>query len=104
MVHTLKPEEAQQLIASGDVDVVDVRNTREWSNGHIPEARSVPLEALEADPRRALPRDRVVFVCAKGVRSRVAAKLAEAIGLHDLFNVDGGTLAWAGAGLPLVRG
>ena len=104
MITTLKPEQARELIARGDLDVVDVRNARDWSNGHIPEARSVPLEALQGDPRGALPRDGVIFVCAKGVRSRAAAKLAEAIGLHRLFDVDGGTLAWAGAGLPLVRG
>jgi rhodanese-related sulfurtransferase len=51
-----------------------------------------------------LPRDGVVFVCAKGVRSLTAARAAEAVGLQRLYSLEGGTSAWAGAGLPLVAG
>jgi len=86
------------------VDVVDVREAREWSSGHIPQARLVPLDQLRADPQRALPHDGVVFVCAKGVRSLTAAKLAERLGLHHLYSLAGGTSGWVKAGLPLAYG
>ena len=104
MVRTLKPQDADALIARADLDVVDVRDAREWSRGHIPRARPVPLAELEKNPRTALPRDGVVFVCARGVRSLTAARIAEAIGLTELYSVDGGTVGWAGAGLPVVQG
>jgi rhodanese-related sulfurtransferase len=104
MVNTVTPQEAEALISRGDLDVVDVREPREWSTGHIPRARLVPLDKLKANPRESLPRDGVVFVCARGMRSLTAAKLAEAVGLTQLYNVAGGTIGWSGAGLPLVRG
>ncbi len=104
MIRTLDPLQANALISGGRLDVVDVRGPREWSAGHIPHARLVPLDELKADPRSALPRDGVVFVCARGVRSLTAAKLAEAAGRQELYSVDGGTAGWAGAGLPLIHG
>jgi rhodanese-related sulfurtransferase len=42
-------------------------------------------------------------VCAAGVRSQAAARLAEANGFHDLYNLSGGTRGWVNAGLPLVK-
>lgn len=104
MIQSISPTEAEALINSGEVDVVDVREPREWTSGHIPHARHVPLDELRADPLRALPKDKVVFVCAKGIRSLTAAKLAERFGLSHLYNLDGGTSGWVRAGLPLVYG
>jgi rhodanese-related sulfurtransferase len=104
MVETVTPREAAELIQNDDVDVVDLRDEREWSGGHIPKARPLSLEQMRADPQAALPRDSVVFVCARGVRSLTAAKLAERLGLSRLYNIDGGTAGWVRAGLPLVVG
>jgi rhodanese-related sulfurtransferase len=45
----------------------------------------------------------VIFVCAAGVRSQTAARLAEQLGYSTLYNLTGGTRGWVNAGLPLVR-
>jgi rhodanese-related sulfurtransferase len=103
MIHSLDAKEAQELIARGNFDVVDVREPREWSTGHLPGSRLVPLDRLRASPAVALPRDGVIFVCAAGIRSQTAAKVAEANGLRDLYNLNGGTRGWVNAGLPLVK-
>lgn len=97
----VSPREAEALLASGDVDLVDVREPAEWATGHLPGARLVPLEVLRANPRAALPRDKVVFVCAKGGRSAAAARVAEELGLTEVFSIDGGTNEWASLGLPI---
>ena len=102
MIQTITPQEAEALISQGDFDVIDVRDPRDWSVGHIPHARPLPLAEITANPRAVLPRDGVVFVCARGVRSLTAAKAAEAVGLERVYSVEGGTQAWSGAGLPLV--
>jgi rhodanese-related sulfurtransferase len=104
MVQTLSPEEAERLISSGSVDVVDVRDPPEWDRGHVPHARLVPFHQLKSRPQQALPRDGILFVCARGVRSLNAAKVAEAAGFHTLYNLDGGTSNWVSAGLPLEQG
>ena len=103
MIQALDPQQAQDLISSGQLDVIDVREPGEWSTGHVPGARHVPLGRFRASPKAALPRDGVIFVCAAGVRSQTAAKLAEAEGLVNLFNLTGGTRGWVNAGLPLVQ-
>ena len=104
MVQLLSPEEAELLISSGKVDVVDVRDAPEWDRGHVPRARLVSFHQLKSRPRQALTQDGVLFVCARGIRSLNAAKLAEEAGFHELYNLDGGTSNWVSAGLPLERG
>lgn len=101
MVRALAPHDAQALIAAGGVDVVDVREPHEYADGHVPGARNVAIGVVRADPKRALPRDRVLLVCARGTRSETAASLAEEIGLAEVYHLDGGTLAWQRAGLPI---
>jgi len=104
MVVNISPQQAAELITREDVEVVDVRDEAEWSNGHLPRARLVPLDQLRADPENSLGRrESIMFVCAKGVRSLTAAKLAERLGFSKLYNVEGGTAGWVKAGLPLER-
>lgn len=104
MVVTLTAQEAADLVRTRNVDVVDVREAHEWAAGHIVGARSLPLDELRADPDTALPRhDGIIFVCAKGVRSVAAAKLADRLGYTTVYSLEGGTKAWAAAGLPLVN-
>jgi rhodanese-related sulfurtransferase len=103
MVTSLSPRQAQALIASTGLDIVDVREPGEWSTGHLPGARLVPLAELRANPKEALLRDGVIFVCAAGVRSQTAARLAEQLGYSVLYNLTGGTRSWVNAGLPLVQ-
>jgi adenylyltransferase/sulfurtransferase len=104
MVQSISPQEAERLISGGDVDVVDVRDAPEWDRGHIPRARLVPFHQLKSRTHQVLPRDGVLFVCARGNRSLNAAHVAEEAGLHELYNLEGGTSSWVSAGLPLERG
>jgi rhodanese-related sulfurtransferase len=103
VIRSITPQQASELISNGTVDVIDVRDPSEWSAGHLPGARLVPLEQLRASPSSALPRDGVVFVCAAGVRSQTAARIAASQGLTQIYSLNGGTRAWVKAGLPLVN-
>jgi rhodanese-related sulfurtransferase len=103
MIASITPQQAQDLIALGQVEVVDVREPAEWCGGHIDGARLVPLNQLRSNPKAELKRDGVIFVCAAGVRSQTAARVAAAEGLSHIYNLSGGTRAWVKAGLPLVN-
>jgi rhodanese-related sulfurtransferase len=102
VIKTLTPQQAKDLIALGDVDIVDVREAHEWSTGHIAGSRHVPLDRLRADPKAELPRDGVLFVCAAGVRSMTAARVAVGLGMKAVYNLSTGTRGWVNAGLPLA--
>jgi rhodanese-related sulfurtransferase len=81
----------------------DVRDVPEWLSGHMAAARHVSLTRLRTGAKALLPRDNVIFVCAAGQRSNMAAQLAIAAGLTKVYNLEGGTRAWAKAGFELVR-
>jgi rhodanese-related sulfurtransferase len=98
VIQSLTPDQAHALISQGGVEIIDVREPAEWNSGHLPGARLVPLETLRRSPKASLPRDGVVFVCAAGIRSQTAARLAESIGLSTVYNLAGGTRAWVKAG------
>ena len=103
MIETLTAQQARGLIARGEVEVIDVREPNEWSGGHIAGARLVPLNQLRANPKALLGRDGVVFVCAAGVRSMAAARIAAGAGFQRVYNLEGGTRAWERAGFELAK-
>lgn len=93
--------DVQERLASGEIELVDVREPAEWCEGHVRGARHIPLGQL-SNRAAELPEGRPVgFMCASGNRSKVAAAIARQHGV-DAFNVDGGVQAWHRAGLPLT--
>lgn len=96
-------EDAKKLIESGDVDIVDVREPWEYEQGHIPNARLVPLNTLLSNPHEHLTRDNILMVCGVGQRSAVAAEMATALGFTRVYNLEGGTTGWIQQGLPIER-
>jgi rhodanese-related sulfurtransferase len=104
MVKQLSPKQAWDRITQGNVEVIDVREPHEWSAGHVPTARSVPLGRFRENPKALEARaPALIFACAAGVRSETAARLATQQGFKEVYNLAGGTRAWAKAGLPLDR-
>jgi rhodanese-related sulfurtransferase len=102
MVVNLTPQKAWELISQGEVNVVDVREPAEWQKGHVPGARLIPLAHLRANPEKHLPEGGVLFVCAGGVRSQTAARVAFDHGISPVYSVIGGTASWVKAGLPMT--
>jgi rhodanese-related sulfurtransferase len=88
---------------AGGATVIDVREPYEYTAGHVPGARLVPMEQL---PRHAdeLRRNAAVYViCASGNRSLAAADYLSRLGVRA-YSVAGGTGGWQRSGRPLVRG
>ncbi|HET8939952.1 MAG TPA: rhodanese-like domain-containing protein [Polyangiales bacterium] len=102
MFQSIPPQAAAKLIESGEALVVDVRELNEWTTGHIPSAQHAPLSRLRQSPKAYLQRDKLIFVCAAGSRSKLAAQLATALGFKEVYNLSGGTQAWRAAGLEVV--
>lgn len=96
-------EEIKRGLAAGSFALVDVREAHEFAAGHIPGALSMPLSAFDGDRLRDLGR-RVVFVCAAGVRSNHALRMAQAEGLDINEHYPGGFRDWAGAGETIETG
>jgi hydroxyacylglutathione hydrolase len=96
-------DEADARRASGEVEIVDVRNGSEWGAGHIPGSRNLPLGRL-AERLDELPRDRPLVVhCQSGARAGVAASLLKARGFTDVRHLAGDWAGWSGEGRPAER-
>jgi rhodanese-related sulfurtransferase len=95
-------QEADEMMNDGAA-VIDVREPHEYTTGHVPGASLIPVNSVFAR-REELPKDKdVIFVCAVGQRSALAAEMAAAAGLTRLFNLEGGTDAWIKAGMPAEK-
>lgn len=99
----ISADQAKEMIDAGGVTVIDVREAWEWNQGHITPAVHAPLGALLSNPREHLNEDNVIFVCAEGIRSAVACEVAAAVGLTKIYNLEGGTNAWASKGYPMTK-
>ena len=92
----LRPEELQDRIQ--DAVVVDVRTPGEFESVHIPQARNLPLDEIDAHVdqlrREAEAGKEIVLVCRAGGRAHQAQEKLEAAGLPTLPILEGGMLAW----------
>jgi rhodanese-related sulfurtransferase len=101
------PAEARELLAQG-AKVIDVRWPSEWQEGHIPEATLLPLNGIylfgQALRDLHLSLDEpVIFVCAVGQRSALAAEIASLLGFRKVYNLAQGMQGWLWHGYPLAR-
>lgn len=99
---TIDPTTAARLLEKGECLFVDVRETGEWLQGHIPGAHHAPLSSFERDVVR-LPKDKAIVVyCLSGARSAQAATLMAEHGIANVHNLAGGIGIWRAHGLPIV--
>ena len=111
-IETVSAAEAIKAAQSDDVVIVDIRDPREierdgkiparfpargacWSSGSI---RRAPM------PNRSSRQDKkFIFHCAGGLRSALAAKTAQDMGLKPVAHIGGGFAAWRDAGGPVEK-
>jgi rhodanese-related sulfurtransferase len=103
MIQSLTATQAHELVVRGGIEIIDVREPGEWSTGHLPGARLVPLDPLRRNPASVLTHDGVLFVCAAGIRSQAAARIAVSHGVKAVYNTSSGTRGWVNAGFTLVN-
>lgn len=102
MYREIDPSAFAAAVADGAV-VIDVREPDEFEGGHVAGSTLVPLGVL-AQRMRDLPKNRTLHViCRTGNRSGHAVRLLDQAG-YDAVNVQGGVVAWAQAGRPLLAG
>jgi rhodanese-related sulfurtransferase len=109
-VENLTADETARELAQGDALLVDVREPGERAeNGSIAGAVEAPRGMLEfwADPTSPYHREefqpdrRIIFHCASGGRSALAAATLENLGYKRVAHLDGGLKAWKEAGRPV---
>jgi len=85
--------------------MLDVREPAEFSSGHAPNAKNVPLGQLdkrlgEIEKFKSRP---VVVTCQTGSRSHAATSALKKAGFGDVVVLSGGFGAWQQANLPVEK-
>jgi len=84
--------------------ILDVRESSEWEEAHIPYATLIPLGELTSRLTE-IPKDKnIVVVCRSGKRSAVGRDLLLKSGFANVTSMAGGMSAWQNKGYPIVAG
>jgi rhodanese-related sulfurtransferase len=95
--------EAQTAVKSKDAQFIDVRTDAEYKSGHAPQTVNLPLDSLENEVAKLDKQKPVYVICQTGRRSQKGAEILQKNGFKEIYNVEGGTTAWANAGLPVDK-
>lgn len=97
----ISPAEVAARLDSGDIVLVDVRETKEYDLEHISGALLMPLSELDAELFPQLSDKPLVLHCAIGKRSAAAGRLLLKAGHARVLHMEGGLTAWKAEGLPI---
>ena len=100
--------ELSNLIESGEeLFLLDVRTKPEYEEAHLAATDElIPYDQLKSNLDR-LPKNKntaIYCFCRSGRRSGIAAEFLVLSGFKNVYNVEGGIIAWRDAGLEVVSG
>ena len=108
-VKTYSVAEVQARLHDAEVQIVDIRDIRELTEGTVAGAFHAPRGMLEFWVDPASPYHKPIFAdetkefilfCGAGWRSALAAKALQDMGMSNVAHIDGGWAAWVKQGAP----
>ncbi len=104
-VTEIPPRDAATRSKSGEAVIVDVRETDEWDEGHIPGAIHMSRGTIEPDIEEKVPDPNAMIIChcGGGGRGALVTESLQKMGYKNVRNLAGGFKAWKAAGLPSTK-
>ena len=111
-IETIEAADAIALQGNDDVQLVDIRDIRElWREGAVPDAQHAPrgMSGFWVDSDSPYHKEafasgkKFIFFCAGGLRSALATKAVQDMGLRPVAHIKGGFSAWKEADGPIVE-
>ena len=101
----ISPQDAATRSKSGEAMIVDVRETDEWAEEHIPGAMHMSRGTIELDMEEKVPDPNAMIIChcGGGGRSALAAESLQKMGYKNVRSMGGGFKEWKAAGLPVTK-
>ena len=94
---------ATQLINRQNAVLLDLRESKDYEGGHVPNAVHIPLSQLagRAGELSKLTSRPLIAYCDRGSRS--AGSALSKLGFAEVYTLRGGVRAWVEAGLPITK-
>ena len=101
----LSVSEFSSKVTEAGIITLDVRTPGEFNEGHIEGAQLIDFQSGNFENEIAtLDKSKTYAVyCRSGSRSGQAVKVMSDAGFTSVYNLNGGVIDWASAGLPLVN-
>lgn len=101
---TVSIGEATQLINKEDAIVLDIRESKEYGEGHIANALNIPYSKLATrlDELNKSKEKPIVLVCKSGQTVGMAGKMLKEKGFNAV-RLQGGMMEWRNQSLPVVK-
>lgn len=96
----ISPEQFNSLISGNSVQLIDVRTSKEFNSGHIPNAMNIDFFSDEfVNNINKLDKEAPVFIyCRSGNRSGKSVSDFQKAGFKKIYNLEGGFLKWESEG------
>jgi rhodanese-related sulfurtransferase len=100
----LSPAEVKDAMAKQkDLQLLDVRSQGEFSGGRLSGSKNLPLGDLGRRMAELSKDQPLIVYCRSGARSSAALKQLRGAGFVQAKHMQGGILAWHGAGYAVSR-
>lgn len=102
---TINQKEANEIINNGGVTVIDVRTPGEHGTSCLEGSVNIDFldKSFPAKIESLNKNGKYLVYCGSGGRSLRAAKLMDQKGFLEVFNLEGGIMAWLEKGMPTTR-
>jgi len=105
----VSPDEAYRLIQENknkpNFVIIDIRTPQEYKTGHIENAININFyDSNFKQELSRLDRDKTYIVyCRTGHRSDMAMPIFRELGFKEVYEMDGGIVAWVKSGYRIVK-
>ncbi|MBS0351720.1 MAG: thiosulfate sulfurtransferase GlpE [Proteobacteria bacterium] len=94
MIKQLLPEEAAQLIGSGNLVIIDVRDHESFEKGHIEGAIQLSVADMKIFCQKTAKTQPVLIYCYHGISSQAVAQHLQDQGFGAVYSLIGGYEKW----------
>ena len=100
MVKQLPPEEAEQLVANGNLVIIDVRDQDSFATGHIEGAIQLSVADMKIFCQSTPKSQPILVYCYHGISSQAVGQHLQDQGFLTVYSLIGGFEKWQSHHLP----
>lgn len=104
-ITVISPEEVYEAVTNSDRQLIDVRTTEEFEEGHVANSKNICVteDGFKEKASKLNKNEPVYVYCKSGKRSANAAQILKEMGFTEIYDMDGGILNWEKQGLQQVQ-
>jgi rhodanese-related sulfurtransferase len=105
-IKEISPQKLKEKLDNHEnMHVIDVREDREWTTGHIPTAIHLGRGIIERDIEKQVPdlQQQIIVYCSGGFRCALVAESLQKMGYSQVYSLDTGLQGWIDSDYPVEK-